>query len=248
VLQYDLCKPAPYISHKVLLAIRVSIAVLLLAESLFTIIVEGSISLAYFSEWSLYMTTICFALMAYSQVTNVVKMTQFNIEINIDDDQPALTTGNDTTMLAKKSSFLPKFLILLYAACFSFCLQALLTFWIAFAFDAYIGPFDGTRKQEVSIFMENTVPTIFLMIEYPFNMIPVNIRQLHIDLAIYLVWGIVSVIYEMATDNPLYGPMSWRRDPGEAFGWYLLGFCIEILVFIGIWAMTEFVKLPRYSV
>lgn len=84
MLKYNLCKPAPYISHKVLLVIRVSIAVLLFAESLFTIIVEGSISLAYFFEWSLYMTTVCFALMAYSQVTNVVEMDDFNIDIEGD--------------------------------------------------------------------------------------------------------------------------------------------------------------------
>ena len=82
MLKYDLCKPAPYISHKALLVIRVSIAGLLLAETLFTIIVEGAISFAYFSEWSLYMSTICFALMAYSQVVNVAKMEDFNIDIH----------------------------------------------------------------------------------------------------------------------------------------------------------------------
>ena len=130
-MQYDLCKPAPYISHKSLLLIRVSVAVLLLAESIFTICVEGPISFAYFSEWSLYMSTICFALMAYSQVVNVAKMNEFAIDIKseslygrndslIQDTRDNLESMEKTR--PKKPSFFPKLIILLYAACFSFCL------------------------------------------------------------------------------------------------------------------------------
>jgi hypothetical protein len=156
------------------------------------------------------------------------------------------TLNFDRPKSVRKSSFLPKLIILLYAACFSFCLQALLSFWISYAFGAFWGTDDSSKKMKVSIFMENTIPTVFLMIEYPFNMIPVNVRQLPIDLAIYLVWGAVSVIYELVTKQALYGPMSWRQDPWKAFGIYFLGFCIEILLFIGLWALTEWVKLPRY--
>ena len=83
-------------------------------------------------------------------------------------------------------------------------------FWIAFACGADLGLDSDSKNVKISIVMENTVPTIFLLIEYPFNMIPVNIKQLPIDLAVYLVWGIVSVVYELVTLLPLYGPMSWR--------------------------------------
>jgi hypothetical protein len=119
-------------------------------------------------------------------------------------------------------------------------------FWIAFACGADLGLATDNKNVKISIVMENTVPTIFLLIEYPLNMIPVNIRQLPIDLAVYLVWGVVSVVYEMITLLPLYGPMSWRRDPGKAFGIYFAGFCVEILFFFVLWILTEWVKLPRY--
>lgn len=81
-----------------------------------------------------------------------------------------------------------------------------MSFWISYALGAFWGTDDSSKKMKVSIFMENTIPTVFLIIEYPFNMIPVNVRQLPIDLAIYLVWGAVSVIYELVTKQALYGP------------------------------------------
>lgn len=56
------------------------------------------------------------------------------------------------------------------------------------------------KKRMISNYMETIIPPIFLMIEYPLNMIPVNVRQLPIDLAIYLTWGVVSIIYEFVTD------------------------------------------------
>ena len=48
--------------------LRVLIALVLLAESIITMIFTRADSIKYFSEWTLYAATVLFALMAYAQV------------------------------------------------------------------------------------------------------------------------------------------------------------------------------------
>lgn len=56
--------PAPFVSPKFLMILRVFIALALLSESIVTIIYTNADSVKYFSEWSLYAATVLFGLMA----------------------------------------------------------------------------------------------------------------------------------------------------------------------------------------
>lgn len=85
-----------------------------------------------------------------------------------------------------------------------------------------------------------------LLTEYPFNMIPINARILPVCLSIYLIWGVVSIVYEELSHNALYSYMSWRQEPIQATVVYLCGLVFEVIIFFALWALTEKVKLPRY--
>ena len=133
----------------------------------------------------------------------------------------------------------------LYSACFSFCFLSFLVFWtMIYTTDPFTA--DTKHSERVCVLMMNTVPPIILLLEYPFNMIPINIRQLPIDLIIYLLWGFVSLIYEFTTKIPVFGPMSWIQTPWKAIGIYFSGFIFEIIIFFLLYWFTEQIKLPFY--
>ena len=66
--EFEHCKPAPFVNSRFLMILRVTISILLFAESVAVIILSEWDSIKYFSEWALYGSTILFALMAYVQV------------------------------------------------------------------------------------------------------------------------------------------------------------------------------------
>ncbi len=66
--EFEHCKPAPFVSHRFLMFLRIFVSLCLLALSITIIIVTNFDSLKYFSEWALYAATILYAVMAYVQV------------------------------------------------------------------------------------------------------------------------------------------------------------------------------------
>jgi hypothetical protein len=68
LLVFQHCRPAPFVSSKVLMVLRVFIALELFAQTIVTIIYTNVDSIKYFSEWTLYAATLLFTLMAYVQV------------------------------------------------------------------------------------------------------------------------------------------------------------------------------------
>lgn len=81
LLDYDHLKPAPCISHQCLAILRASFGLFLLAEAILTLVVFDFSSLKYFSQWSLFLTTVLFGLMAFAQIRNVQHMNEFHVKI-----------------------------------------------------------------------------------------------------------------------------------------------------------------------
>lgn len=45
-------------------------------------------TLAYFSSWQLYMSTVLFVLLAYAQVTKQIKLNDFKLDIDLEESSP----------------------------------------------------------------------------------------------------------------------------------------------------------------
>ena len=196
MLSNDHCKPAPWISHKWLLALRVSIALTLFAQSIATIVVTEWDTFAFFSEWQLYMSTVLFTLLAYSQVTNQIKLNSF--QLTVDDDE-IRTQGWDeefgTVPSAPKSLNMWKWIMLLYLTSFSFSIMDSIVYWTVEGLDIDPDFVNFSQGEMLILYLLHTIPIVLLLIEYPFNMIPINLRLFPFGLAIMLIYVLVTLLY-----------------------------------------------------
>jgi hypothetical protein len=66
----------------------------------------------------------------------------------------------------------------------------------------------------------NTLPFVAMIVEYPFNQIPLDWRMLPFNLLLTVFYGIVNFFYCLFTINettPLYDQLDWINRPGKAF-------------------------------
>jgi len=123
----------------------------------------------------------------------------------------------------------------------------LLNFWITEFSDDEFLIYTGSGG-ELLWDLITTIPFLVILLEYPFNMIPVSWGMLMFDLIIVIVYlGFNFVIVSFHEDNhPIYEDFDWYNKPLPAFGmlFVLLGF--TCFIFACLWAFTMLVKLPAY--
>ena len=93
-----------------------------------------------------------------------------------------------------------------------------------------------------------SVPFILILIEYPFNQIPISWGMLLFDLLVinlYIALNIVLVTFR-AEHEPIYEDFDWYHNPLTAVVSYLVLIGIAVLIFILLWAYTMLIKMPAY--
>lgn len=87
-----------------------------------------------------------------------------------------------------------------------------------------------------------------MLVEYPFNQIPLDWRMLPFNLLVTVFYGVANVFVSLFTlqKTSIYDQLDWFGNPVRAienFGVILL---IQIIVFSLQWFLTEKYKLPKY--
>ena len=85
-----------------------------------------------------------------------------------------------------------------------------------------------------------TLPTAFMIIEYPFNMIPMDWPMLFFVEMLFLFYILVNFIIVSAEENHtnIYDSFDWYEDPVKAFTDVLICMGVLALIFAGFWAIT----------
>ena len=85
-----------------------------------------------------------------------------------------------------------------------------------------------------------TLPTVYMLIEFPFNMIPIDWPMLafvELQFLIYLFINFLVVTCE-ADHNNTYEAFDWYEQTGEAFGYMLACMCLLAGVFALLWVVS----------
>lgn len=239
LMEFEHCKPAPFVSSKFLCVLRVFISVSLLVESVACIWITDWDSIKYFSEWALYGATILFALMAYVQVKTTKEVKDFTLDdVNqrrqsyLQDD---LENEVNTSNFVFSSNW--KWIIYFYQLCFVSCLLASFVFWVTIIF--FDNTFDISGEHDFAVLCSlHIVPSGLMLLEYPFNMIPWDWRFLPLNLFVMILYLIDTVLFQVIQDTPVYSLIDWDYQPAKACGVYFL-FCLGmILIFAAMWFLT----------
>ena len=131
---------------------------------------------------------------------------------------------------------------------FSFSILDTVVFWTIEGLDLDSdADIELVTGEKAILNMLHTIPIIMLLIEYPFNMIPINLRLFPFDCLIVSLYAPVTILYQVIQKEPVYGPMDWFDFPGQATLIFLTGFLLEIAICFVLWFVTEKIKLPYYN-
>lgn len=149
--------------------------------------------------------------MAYIQVQTTKEVKDFAIDETeklhrsyiLDDIEAEVHTSNS---LASTSW---KWIIFFYQMCFVCCLLASSVFWFTVIF--YNETYDITGDHDFAILVSlHTVPTLLMIIEYPFNMIPWDWRFLPFNLGVMLLYLLDTFLFQLIQNDPVYNILDWE--------------------------------------
>ena len=94
-----------------------------------------------------------------------------------------------------------------------------------------------------------TLPTVFMLIEFPFNMIPIDWPMLvFVELLFTFFMLINFIIVSLREDHEnIYSAFNWYYQTEEAIGYVLGCYLVLAAVFAIFWAISQRWKLPRYA-
>jgi hypothetical protein len=104
--------------------------------------------------------------------------------------------------------------MLLYLTSFSFSVMDTIIYWTVVILDIDKDEVEFAAGEGQILYLLDTIPIILLLIEYPFNMIPINLRLLPFGLVIMVLYIFVNFLYQAISKQPVYGPMDWFDHPG----------------------------------
>jgi len=126
MMQYDHTKPAPCISHKTLLFLRIALSTGMLVATIAILIITKATSLVYLSQWSLLLTTLTFGLLTLAQIRSQKHRMD---EIRISEHDVSRDASQITTLNSPYSSY--KWIVFFYQLSFSLN-------WVVFLFFYYV--------------------------------------------------------------------------------------------------------------
>ena len=138
-------------------------------------------------------------------------------------------------------------MIVIYQSCFVLNFAILVNFWITELTNDEFLVYTGSGGD---LFWDliTTVPFILILIEYPFNQIPISWGMLLFDLLlinVYVALNIVIVTFR-SEHEPIYEDFDWYHKPWRSLGSYFCLLGIAFVVFAALWAYTMLLKLPAY--
>ena len=106
----------------------------------------------------------------------------------------------------------------------------------------------GDENETVWILLP-TMPTVLMMVEYPFNMIPMDWPMLIFVELLFLFYILVNfVVVTCKSDHEnIYEAFDWYGDPTRAILDVFICMVVLAIVFAFFWAVTQKLKLPRYA-
>ena len=123
-----------------------------------------------------------------------------------------------------------------------------ISYWITEATSAdfliYIG-----SDSEVVFDLLPTMPTAYMLLEFPFNMIPIDWPMLvfvQLLFSLYILINFVAVACSSTQEN-VYDAFNWYNRPGVSFGSLIASYCILVAVFSIFLIITHKWKLPKYK-
>ena len=94
-----------------------------------------------------------------------------------------------------------------------------------------------------------TLPTAFMILEFPFNMIPIDWPMLifvELLFSTYIFFNFLIVSCESDKTN-VYAAFDWYDYPFRSIVAVLVCYFLLALIFAGFWAISQKWKLPRYQ-
>lgn len=94
-----------------------------------------------------------------------------------------------------------------------------------------------------------TLPTVLMVVEYPFNMIPMDWPMLIFVELLFLFYIFVNFLIVSVEENHVnvYEAFDWYVSPVRALLSMLVCMVVLALIFAIFWALTQKWKLPRYA-
>lgn len=94
-----------------------------------------------------------------------------------------------------------------------------------------------------------TLPPTLMLVEWPFNMIPIDWPMLifvELLFTLYLIINFVIVSFK-EDHNTLYVAFDWYHHTGRAFALVLVSYVALAMLFAFFWLITTKWKLPKYQ-
>ena len=132
-----------------------------------------------------------------------------------------------------------KWLIPIYASILCVSVLLTLSYWMTVIksteFLLYIGDDD-----KVIWGLLPTMPTACMVVEYPFNMIPMDWPMLFFVELLFLFYIFVNFIVVSAEENHtnIYDAFNWYEDPIKAIGDVMICMAVLALIFAIFWLVT----------
>ena len=93
------------------------------------------------------------------------------------------------------------------------------------------------------------MPCIWMLIEYPFNMIPFDWPMLFFVESLFTLYIVVIAIVQVAEEDHInvYAAFDWYGHPGKAVLWLFVCYAFVTAIFGVFWFLTMRIKLPKYD-
>lgn len=141
-----------------------------------------------------------------------------------------------------------KWLVPLYASILCVSLLLTLSFWVEVFGSAEFLIYVGDDYKFIYDLLP-TMPTVCMILEFPFNMIEFEWPMLIIVELLFTLYMMINLL--MVAVDPehfsIYPDFDWFHHPGLSVLDVFICYLILAIIFAAFWALTYKVKLPRFA-
>ena len=140
-----------------------------------------------------------------------------------------------------------KWVIPFYISCLVNAVTLLVVYFVSISTDGSFLIYTGNDNLLVWDMLP-TLPVIFFLIEYPFNMIPFDGHMVLFPQLLFLFYLLINFIVSLfnADQRNTYQAFDWFYTPLRSLISCLVSLCLVTLVFVAFYFLTNKCKLPRY--
>ena len=124
--------------------------------------------------------------------------------------------------------------------------MASVAFWSMYYTDFVSQEATRTSMQNAVLILMHTLPVLLMITEWSFNQMPIEVRMLPLDIAIFAVYILINVVIDLSTNEPVYMLTDWINKPGIACVFTFVSLLAIVLTFILLWIITQKWKLPKF--